>query len=200
LPYRLCGCVTYRRAEIDKVPSITTLRKARPKREPQKIKALVSIATVSIAIFTEDNFCLLHIQFQPTFSQPTSDSIQQVFGLLFTYTMANHIIGIAFKRYFRKMPLHPLVQCIVQKQIGKQWTDHTSLRDPFPPVFQRAVGHLNWGFEPPLNVQQHPFTICVLPHSTHQKLMINRIEEASDIKIKHPMIFPAPLPGLSDSL
>jgi hypothetical protein len=134
LPYRLSGFVADSWTEIDKILSLAASRKTRPEREPQKVKALVGIVALSVAAFTIDNLCLLQIQFQSTFSQSALDSCQQELGLLLAHTVADYVIGITFKRYFRKMSLHPPIQCIVQKKIGKQSTDDATLRRPLPPV------------------------------------------------------------------
>ena len=82
----------------------------------------------------------------------------------------------------------------MQKQIAKQWTDHASLRGPFPPVFRRAVGHLQLELQATAQYTATPiYNLCASPQPASEAHDLIVVEEASDIKIQHPMISPAPL-------
>ena len=55
---------------------------------------------------------------------------------------------------------------------------------PAFPFRQPAIGHLNRRFQPPLDVQHHPFLVGVRLHRLDHKIMVNRVEELLDIKVK----------------
>src|SRR5208337_4933895 len=50
---------------------------------------------------------------------------------------------------------------------------------------------LGRSFKPPFHIEHHPLLWGMLANSTHQELMGDVVEEAFDIQIKHPVIFPA---------
>jgi hypothetical protein len=66
------------------------------------------------------------MKFQSTFSKPLLNRRPKTFRLGFTSTVANPIIRITLKRDLRKIPLHPLVERIMQKEIRKEGTDDSS--------------------------------------------------------------------------
>lgn len=113
--------------------------------------------------------------------------------------MANYIVGKSLEWCLRMIPPHPHVERIVQKEIGKQGADYSSLWRPFLPAAQRAIYHLNRRFQPPFNVEDYPVTFGMFPHRPHQELMVNIIEKALDVEVKHPVESPAPLPCNTDS-
>ena len=49
-------------------------------------------------------------------------------------------------------------------------------------------------------VEQNPWAIRVPPHSSHQKVPIDLIEETLDVEIKHPVMSPATLPCLDQRI
>ena len=64
------------------------------------------------------------MKFQSTFSKPLLNRRPKTFRLGFTSTVANPIIRITLERDLRKLPLHPLIERIMQKEIRKEGTDH----------------------------------------------------------------------------
>ena len=48
--------------------------------------------------------------------------------LAFGATVANRIIGIALERNVRKIPAHPHVERMVEKEIGQEGADNPTLR------------------------------------------------------------------------
>src|SRR6201999_2948403 len=67
-----------------------------------------------------DDFRLVRMQRQSILSKPRLKSGPQRHGLVFSTTMTNRIIGIAFEQYVREMPAHPQIERIVKKEIGQE--------------------------------------------------------------------------------
>ncbi len=55
------------------------------------------------------------------------------------------------------------------------------------------VGHLHGSFQPPLDVQQDPTLVGVVGYRFEQQVMGNAVEEGPDVKVDHPILFPAAL-------
>ena len=123
----LFGClITDRRNEADKVSAVSRLAEARAKGKAQKIKSLVRVGTWPPIILAVNNLGLLRMKLQPALQKPPFDHRSDPFGLSLTSAMHDDVIGIAFKRNARIAPPHPLVERIVQKEIGQQWTNHST--------------------------------------------------------------------------
>jgi len=58
-----------------------------------------------------------------------------------------------------------------------------------------ALRSLEWRSQPPLDVQQDPVFLDVLAYRLEQEAMIDLIEGRFDIKLRHPVVLPAPLSG-----
>src|SRR4030042_675768 len=122
------------RIETDKVLTLRVLRSPGPKRIAQEIELLLWVGLSPPIILAVDNACLLPMKFQSTFSKPLLNRRPKTYSLGFTSTVANPIIGITLKRDLRIMPLHPLIERIMQKEIRNQRTYHYSFRSPLHPM------------------------------------------------------------------
>src|SRR5438270_5626669 len=133
-----------------------TVRFPRPKRKPQKVELLVRVSLLPIGILAVDHFRLLGMQFQPTLLQPCRyfDTHQVRFPLC--SAMDNDIVRVALERQVSPVSAHPYVERVVQKQIGQQGADHSSLRSASFTLQQTSLLILRRRFQPPLNVQFHP--------------------------------------------
>ena len=113
--------------------------------------------------------------------------------LALTFAVADHIVGVALECHAGVVLAHPAVKRVVKEEIGQQRADNPALGraaiclDDFP------SGHLHAGFEPALDVQQRPSAVGVLAHRAHHQLVIDVVEEAFDVQIKHPVLAPAAL-------
>ena len=67
---------------------------------------------------------LLHIEFQTALFKATGQNFLQMFRLRLAHAMTYRVIGIAFKWYMRVMDAHPLVERVMEKQIGKNRSDY----------------------------------------------------------------------------
>src|SRR5262249_53557762 len=105
----------------------------------------------------------------------------------------DRIIRVTFEWDVWMIPSHPVVERIVEKQIREHGTDYCPLRRSFLTANQCPIRHKDRRFQPPLHVQQHPRAFRVSPYGTHQKFMIDFIEEAFDIEIQHPIVPPTSL-------
>lgn len=62
---------------------------------------------------------LRRMQLQPAPSKPPLHAVPESQRFLRTASMDNSIAGIAFKRFARVFPASPLVERVMQKQIGQ---------------------------------------------------------------------------------
>ena len=56
-----------------------------------------------------------------------------------------------------------------------------------------SVSHRHGGFEPPLDVEQHPPLVGVVSDRLHEQIMANAVKEGPDIEIEHPVLVPTTL-------
>src|SRR5215472_8258183 len=168
----------------------------RPKRKPQKIKLLVSVSLLPIGILAIDHFRLLRMQFQPTLLPPCRyfDTHQVRFSLC--SAMVDDVVRVPLERQMRPVPPHPLIKRVVQKQIGQQGADHSSLRSALLTLQQISLFLLRRRFQPSLNVQYHPPLLRVLPDRLHLQTVIEIVEKALDVQVANPVVGPAHLPCL----
>src|SRR5210317_1336866 len=101
------------------------------------------------------------------------------------------VICVSTKRQFWKVRRHPPVECIMQKQIGEQRGDNSSLWSPFIPSDDRPILLLHRRSQPALNIKQDPSAACVTPNRLHQKPVVDIVEKPLDIKLQHPVVPPA---------
>ena len=73
--------------------------------------------------------------------------------------------------------MHPPVEGLVQKQIGQPRTDDPALRRTLPTLRPVAV-LLRWGFQPPLDVEDHPLLLRVLLRRPPQEIMVDVVERS----------------------
>ena len=86
----------------------------------KKVELKARMVFTSTFILAIDDFRLVRMQRQSALSKPRLKSSPQRRGLVFTTTVTNRIIGIALEQYVRKIPAHPQVERIVQKEIRQQ--------------------------------------------------------------------------------
>jgi hypothetical protein len=61
------------------------------------------------------------VQRQATLGKSLRQSRQNLLGLLSRSAMAQSIVRIPLQRYVRMMALYPLVEHVVQEQVGQPW-------------------------------------------------------------------------------
>ena len=88
----------------------------RPESVTEKVELRARVVFTATFILAIDNFRLVRMQCQSAFSKPRLKSSPQRRGLVFGTTVTNRIIGIALELYVRKVPAHPQVERIVQKE------------------------------------------------------------------------------------
>ena len=74
----------------------------------------------------------------------------------------------------------------MQKQVGQQRTDDTTLWRALRSLLQRALLPLHGGTKPPRYVQLDPLAVSVMGHSTFDQIMPERIKESFDVQIDDP--------------
>src|SRR3954452_17791821 len=103
---------------------------SRPERVAEKVELKARVVFTPTFILAVDDFRLFRMQRQSALSKPRLKSSPQRRGLVFSTTVTNRIIGITLELYVRKLPVHPQVERIVQKEIGQEGTDDPTLRRP----------------------------------------------------------------------
>lgn len=98
------------------------------------------------------------------------------------------------------LPPHPAIERIVKKKIRQHWADDRPLRGPPFSVHQGPIRHAYGRLEPSLKVEKHPFAVRVPSHGSHQEVPVDLIEEALDIKVKHPVMVPTSPSGHAQCL
>ena len=81
-----------------------------------------------IVVLAIDDLGLLRVELQPTRREAFLQCGFQLLGLLLRPTVADPIIRISLERYAGKVPPHPGIERVVQKQVGQQRTDDTAIR------------------------------------------------------------------------
>src|SRR5579871_2732653 len=113
-PDRFRRLIRDRRAEVDEVPPLATLRSPRAKRIPQKIEFLVWICTPPVIILAIDDLCLLRMKLQPTLPHPRGYGCPYLLGFSFRSAVHDGIISEALKRQLRIRLRHPPIKGIMQ--------------------------------------------------------------------------------------
>jgi hypothetical protein len=67
-------------------------------------------------------------------------------GLVFSKTVTNRIICITLEQYVRKIPVHPQVERIVQKEVGQEGADDPTLQRPSLSPDEAPIRHLHRAF------------------------------------------------------
>jgi hypothetical protein len=80
---------------------------------------------------------------QMALRQAATNSLQYRTRFLLCSAMDDGIVRIPLELDARKLPLHPAIERVVQKEIGEQRTDHAPLRRAARPLFQGAIRPLH---------------------------------------------------------
>lgn len=163
---RLSRLVADRRTEVDEQLTPPILRPPWAKRVAQKVKGGDRIGLTSIPVFAVDDLRLLRVELKSAVDETLLQRCLQMFSLPARSAVADRIIGIPLEWDGRLVPLHPRIEGVVQKQVSQQRTDNTALRRPSRPCLQASIRQLHRGFQPPFDMEQHPFILSVVTHPT----------------------------------
>jgi hypothetical protein len=94
--------------------------------------------------------------------------------------MDNDIVRVPLERQMSPISPHPQIEGVMQKQIGQQWADHSSLRSASFTLQQTSLFILRRRFQPALDVQFHPPLLRVFPHGLHHQIVIEIVEGHHD--------------------
>jgi len=122
----------------------------------------------TIIIFTIDDSRLLRMKLKMTLFKPGLKNFLHYQGFPFCPAVHHSIISITAKWNLWIVPFHPSVKHIVKEKVSKQGTNDSSLRCSLRPLSHCPILPLKWGFQPSLDVQKHPFAVCVFSHRPHQ--------------------------------
>src|ERR1700686_2168344 len=106
------------------------------------------------------------MKLQSAFSKALLKGLFECLRLHLTYAMAESVVSEPFKGNVRMIPEHPPVERVMKKQVTQQGCNYKALRRTSFSEFEGTIFQLNGGFEPPLNIEQHPRTVGTLSHRT----------------------------------
>jgi hypothetical protein len=106
----------------------------------------------TIIIFAVDDSRLLRMKLKIALFKPVLQHLFQQPSFGFVPTVYHPIISITAKWNLWIIPFHPFVKHIVKEKIGKQGTNHSSLRSPFRPLYSYPLFPLKWSLQPSLNL------------------------------------------------
>src|SRR5262249_28823947 len=117
---RLARLVTHPRQEAHKELPSVVLGPSGPKRVAQEVELDVLVLALPVAILAVDDPGLLRMKLQTAFRQSRPDRLQQLLCLSLTLGVDDHIICITLERDARVIPLHPVVEGMMQKEVSQQ--------------------------------------------------------------------------------
>jgi hypothetical protein len=93
-------------------------RNVKPRKSKDRVRS------GAIGIFAVNDPGLLRVQLQTALRKPLLQRLMQLKRLCLAPTMADGVIGIAFKRDVRELPVHPAIKRIVKKKIRQHGADN----------------------------------------------------------------------------
>ena len=161
--------VAHRRRKVHEELSLAVLRGSRAKGVAQKVETLVFVAPMPVVILAVDDLRLLGMRFQLAPPQTLFDLAVDELRLSPRSTVDNDIIRITLERDVRKILRHPLVEYVMQEDIGQQRRHDTALGRAAVPTNLVAFRVDSRHFQPTLDVKQNPRTVGVFPHRVHHQ-------------------------------
>ena len=164
-----------------------------PEGVAEKVEAGVLRLVTAVRVFAVHDLRLVAMQLKAQGPEPLNEAGPQLSGLLLGVAVDDHIIRVTLERTAGVFAVHPLVEPIVHEEVREQRRDRRSLWGS--PLSRRggSVSHRHGGFEPPLDVEQHPTLVAVVSDRPHEQIMGNAVEEGPDIEIEHPVLVPTTL-------
>lgn len=156
--------VAHRRAEIDNVLAPAVLRPPGSEGIAEEVELLLGITSPSVVILTLDDLRLFGMKCTFAPGESPAKSRHKPLSLSFTFAVANDVVSISLERDMRAVLLHPEIEGMVEKEIRKDWADDPALRNPPLRVDEGTIFKLHRGFQPPFDVEEHPWRIDVHPH------------------------------------
>jgi hypothetical protein len=136
-PLRRSGTDGGRKAHKQLPVSITD--QAGPETVPQEIKFLADLSRLLFADVTTNNPGFLRMKLKLAFLKTPFQAFLKVARLGFASTVHHTVIRVAGKWIVRKVPLHPLVKHIVQKEVREYGTDNATLRGTVDPFYEPSI-------------------------------------------------------------
>lgn len=86
------------------------------------------------------------------------------------------VVSVPFKRHIGEAVVHPLIESEMQKDICEHGTDDTPLRCTSKTRLDATVRSLNAGFQPALDVEQHPSFVGEALNCPHHQRVVKAVE------------------------
>src|ERR1700751_502739 len=142
------------------------LNQSWPKAVAEEIKLDVRILSFALSVLAVDDLGFRRMHFQTTLRQTCLKRSHEGLGPLLVSTVNKTVIGIPTPGKVGICPRHPKIERVMHKQIRENRADDTSLRRAACTLYRCAVLAFHWRFQPPFDVEQHPFALHVLSDST----------------------------------
>ena len=166
---------------------------ATPEGVAEKVEAGVLRLITAVRVFAVHDLRLVGMQLKAQGPEPLNEAGAELSGLLLGVAVDDHIIRVTLERTAGVFAVHPLVERIVHEEVREQRRDRRSLWGSHLSWRGGSVSHRHGGFEPPLDVEQHPTLVGVVSDRPHEQIMANAVEEGPDIEIEHPVLAPTTL-------
>jgi hypothetical protein len=120
----------------------------------QEVERYVLVLPGPIVVLAVDDPSLRRMKLQTALLEPTTDGLLHRTGLPLAPTVDDGIARITLERDAREGPLHPLIERVVQEEVGQQRADDPALWRAPRARLQRAIRLLHRG-ESFLEVESH---------------------------------------------
>ena len=143
----------------------------------EKVEAGVLRLVTALRVFAVQVLRLVGMQLKAQGPEPLNEAGAELLGLLLGVAADDHIIGVTLERTAGVFAVHPLVERIVHEEVREQRRDRRSLWGSRLSRCGGSVSHRHGGFEPPLDVEQHPTLVGVVSDRLHEQIMANAVKE-----------------------
>ena len=117
------GRATHGGVKTEEQLPLRVARRPSTKGVTEKVERRHGIARAPIAILAIHNLRLLGMQFQPTLLKAMRQSFDEFSGLPQRATMCESVVRVPTPGNARKVPGHPDIKRVVQKQVAQAWAD-----------------------------------------------------------------------------
>src|SRR5262249_44046327 len=148
------------------------LRPSRLKGVAEEVERDALVLSSPIVVLAVNDPGLRRMKLQTALLEPIADRFEHLPRMPLAAAMDDRIVSIALELDRRKIPAHPVIERVVQEQVGEQRTDDTTLRRALRSLFLGAVWSSHRGSQPPRDVQSDPWKVGVFCDSALDKIMI----------------------------
>jgi hypothetical protein len=144
----------------------------RPEGIPEEVKLRVRVFLLPASVLAVHYLRFVWMHFEAAHGKSVLQRCFDSQRLCFRSAVYQSIVSIAAPGNTRKRACHPDIERIVQKEIGEDRTDYSSLRSSLGPFDQVPIRLLQRSRQPSSYVKPHPFTLRVLFQRLGEQRMV----------------------------